>query len=117
MGACPHWKMPPSWPVLINGYDLTRLEGDLAYLTRRRLTPPDGPTASPSQVDGAVGEDVLIPHLADTMLAPVQLRPSPAGRLASIVFKLPLVSIEVILADGAVHTYSFVPEMARSAFL
>jgi hypothetical protein len=115
-GRLPSLEDGHSWLALINGYELEKLDGDLALLRRR-----DGKAEDPAPVAAelsvhALGQEVAVPK-AGSLLAEIDVRKTLLGRLASIVFKSPELAIEVTLASGAQRRYRFVAGMAGAPVL
>jgi len=115
-GRLPSLEDGHSWLALINGYELEKLDGDLAMLRRRDEKAEDvAPVAAELSVH-ALGQEIAVPK-AGSLLAEIDVRKTFLGRLASIVFKSPELAIEVTLASGAQRRYRFVAGMAGAPVL
>jgi hypothetical protein len=106
-----------SWPELLTCYDVREVEWPFALLKRSpvprawRLTP---------LVDTPIrfGEVVPIPPSTnDPIWATIDIDRTFWGRIASTLYKPPILSLTIVTPDGRPATYRLVPGMARSGFL
>ena len=110
-----------SWPALltefrVDGYDRAL---DTALLRRQPGAPPAA-APGPTLLDGwhRLGEDVALPASPTGLAwATLDLEPTPAGRLASLLFRPPLLTITVRYANGPVERFRLVSGLARAGFL
>jgi hypothetical protein len=110
-----------SWPALltefrVQGYDRAL---DTAVLRRQ---PNAGPPPTPGLVllDGRhrLGEEVGLPEFASGLAwATLDIEPTFAGRLASLLFRPPLLTITIRYANGTVEQARLVSALARAGFL
>ncbi len=110
-----------SWPALltefhVDGYDSSL---DMAVLRRRpgvRASVSDGPIFDSGR--HAVGETVPIPPSPTGLAwATLDLRPTLLGRLATFLFRPPILSITIRYATGPAEHYHFLSALGRSGFL
>ncbi len=110
-----------SWPALLTGF---RVEGydralDMALL-RRQPGAPAAASLGAALLDGrhGLGEEVALP-VSPTGLAwaTLDIEPTPAGRLASLLFRPPLLTITIRYANGPVERFRLVSALARAGFL
>ena len=110
-----------SWPALLTEF---RVEGydralDMALLRRQ----PSAPSAAPPGsvlLDGQhrLGEDVALPASPTGLAwAVLDVEPTLAGRLASLLFRPPLLTINIRYANGPVERFRLVSALARAGFL
>jgi hypothetical protein len=108
-----------SWPALINGYSLWRLQGQSAYL-RKRTT--DNNEMARGEVDlydarHEFGEEVTLPESNDPLFARIDIQPTLLGRALSVLYKLPELHIAMQLRDGRVKHYRVISSMMKTDFL
>ena len=115
-GRLPSLEDGHSWLALINGYELEKLDGDLALLRRRNTRAEDAAPATGEFSLHTLGQEVVVPR-AGALLAEIDVRKTFLGGLASTAFKSPQLAIEVTLASGARRRYRFVPGMAVAPIL
>ena len=110
-----------SWPALltefrVDGYDRAL---DTAVLRRQ----PGARAAAPSDpalLDGQyrLGEGVALPASPTGLAwATLDVQPTLAGRLASLLFRPPLLTITIRYANGSVERSRLVSALARAGFL
>ena len=110
-----------SWPTLLTEFRVASYDRalDMALLRRqdgRRAAVP----AEPALVDGtySLGEDVELPASSTGLAwATLDVEPTTAGRLASVLFRPPLLAITIRYANGPVERYRLVSNLARAGFL
>jgi hypothetical protein len=115
-GRLPSLEDGHSWPILINDYELEKLDGDLAILGRRSEPAAGIPEPKGEFATHAMDQAIAVPKTG-AVLAEIDVRRTLLGRLASIVFKSPELAIELTLASGAQRRYRFVAGMAGAPFL
>lgn len=110
-----------SWPALlsafsVHGYDRAL---DMALLQRRPGVPAAQPSG-PSLLEGRFRFDqqVPLPAAPESLLwATLDIQPTLAGRLASLLFRPPILYIVIRYQDGPVETFRLLTGLARAAFL
>jgi hypothetical protein len=106
-----------SWPALLHRYQLAGTAGEALVLGKRAdataLPPPQAQQAGRHRF----GERVVLPASAKLLYASLDIQPSLAGRLASILFKSGELEIRLTLADRSSRKYRLIAGMARSSFL
>lgn len=110
-----------SWPTLLTEFRVDSYDRALETALLRRH--PGMPQAAPPGTvlfDGQhhLGEDVMVPVLpAGLAWAVLDLQPTLAGRLASLLFRPPLLTITIRYANGPVEKFRLVSALARAGFL
>jgi hypothetical protein len=118
-GRLPSLEDGLSWPALINGYSLQRLEGQSAYLRKR--------TRGNEGIGGVrddfynekheLGEEVSVPEANDPLFARVEITPTLLGKIWGALFKPPQLYISMRLRDGRVTKYRVISNMMKTDFL
>lgn len=103
------------WPDFIRRYEPDSIDGNLLVLRRRALPKPEifGPGRL---VNATFGEKITITEDAP-VFAKIHIEKSALGKALSAIFRLPIVSMQVKLADGTDNEYRIVPPMAASGFV
>lgn len=118
-GRLPALEDGPSWPLLMNNYQVTGADASFLYMKRR--SDPAGDRASTTIYSGrhALGSEVPLPATgaSDTVFAEIEVEASWLGRLWTILYKPPELRIAVDVTGGEPRTYRFVPGMARAGFI
>jgi len=105
-----------SLPTLISNYALVHLDHDLAYLKRQ----PGDVIPVFQQLTRAqplLGDEYELPPADAPLQIAISLHKTLVGHIFSFLHRLPLVLMQVRLADGEVYRYRFVPSMAESGFI
>ena len=116
-GRFPSLEDGPSWPALAGRYRFRGFAQDYAVLDRIEDTAPAvlaAPTASASH---AFGEPIALPPSLPFAWVDLQFHPTLPGRVASALFKLPLLWMDVTTADGRTRSFRLVAGMASAGFL
>ena len=109
-----------SWPALLGAF---RVEGydralETAVLRRRPGALPPAPGSTLTEGAYGVGEAVALPALPGGLAwATLDIQPTLAGRLATFLFRPPLLMITIRYADGAVEQSRLISGLARLGFL
>jgi hypothetical protein len=119
-GRLPAGEDGPSWPALLSRYDAIGYDGaaDIVWLRRA-----DGPAAPPVpgpvllRAGARMGTPVALPASGAAIWARIDIRPTPAGRLARLLLSAPAPRLRLIFADGHSRGFRLVPGMARAGFL
>lgn len=108
-----------SWPALVLGYRVARVGRDMLLLERKSQQPIDATarTRTLATSTAALGEPVHVPAAQGLVMAKVDVRLSPLGRLADALFKPGQLDIAVPLRNGDVRTYRYVARMGQAGFL
>lgn len=115
-GRLPSLEDGYSWPVMASRYTLDRFEKEYAVFTRRAQPEKLGEYVQLAEGGGLLGEVVKVPA-SGPVYATMDVRPTPIGKLISMLFKLPSLKIEVDLPGELKKTYRFIPGMAQTPFL
>jgi len=108
-----------SWPALINGYAMQKLDGQAAYF-RRRTAGQKPRVATQSDLYTAkheFGEEVSLPESSGPLFARMEIKPTFIGRILSFLFKPPQLYISMRLRDGRVKTYRALSNVMKADFL
>lgn len=119
-GRLPSTEDGLSWPALLSEFRVTSydLGQDLALLQRE----PGATTAMPGPplLDGQypLGTELPLPALPGGLAwATLDLQPTLLGRLATLVFRPPLLSLTIQYAGGPPERYRLSSDLARAGFL
>lgn len=118
-GRLPSLEDGLSWPALINGYSLRKLDGQSAYL-RRRTTESANLAGVEDDLYSArheLGEEVTLPESSDPLFANIDIEPTLLGRVLSALYKLPELHLTTRLRDGRVKEYRVISNMMKTDFL
>jgi hypothetical protein len=108
-----------SWPTLINGYFLRKLDKQSAYL-RKRTTDNNDLTGAEVDLYNArheLGKEVALPESNDPLFANIDIQPTLLGRALSALYKLPELHMTMQLRDGRVRNYRVISTMMKTDFL
>ncbi len=116
-GHYPAMEDGPSWPALLGQYRFRAFSR--AYAVLDRVEGAQASTMDPPRLIGfrSFGEAIAVPHDSPFVWARMQFHPSLLGRVVSVLFKLPLITIAVATADGQIKTFRLVSGMADAGFL
>jgi hypothetical protein len=118
-GRLPSLEDGLSWPALINGYSLMKLEQQSLYLRMRAAGQKLVPVMD-SDLHAArhkFGEEVSLPEAKGPLFARLELKPTLLGRILGVFFKPPELHISVRLRDGKVKRYRALSNMMGTDFL
>jgi hypothetical protein len=115
-GRIPTLEDAYSWPLLLSRYAVHENLGDRLWLT---LTPlSSGTLVLGRQEEANMPFEGRVPvPFTGPVWASVDIRPNLFGRLALLLFKLPIITAELSFSDGSVIYRRLVPEMARGGFI
>lgn len=105
-------------PVLLEGYDSTRLGEELLWL-RRRSQPRALRREDLGSADGELGRWIEVPNAAGgaAIWVEIGLRPTTAGALLSLALRPPRLELETRDASGGIARHRLIAELAASGFL
>lgn len=114
-GRFPTSAEGPLWPLFFERYEVKGEAAGNVWMARR-------PTALPTLLGPARQSrgslDAPIPVPGDTPLfVRIDVQRNVMGRLATIAFRPPILTLLVTTSDGRSTPYRFVPEIAREGFL
>jgi hypothetical protein len=113
----PAFEDGESWPQLLRAFEVVAIAGDYAVLGRR-AAPVDVGIARPIlSTMMTVGSRTPLPSGSAPLWATIQVRPTLLGRLVSLLYKLPPLSMRLTYPDRSDATYRFVPGIASAGFL
>ena len=120
-GRYPSLDDGASWPLLMRAYSPTkRLQQDFLLLERNQLLEGSPelspPTYAPEQTI-RLGQRVQLPAGEDNRYVRFRFHKTLIGRAQSVVYKTPILIMQVELADGNKAMYRLVPGMAEAGFL
>ena len=116
-GRYPAMEDGPSWPALLAQYRFRSFSQLYAVLDR--VEGAAAGTVDPPVASGirAFGETIAVPGDIPFVWVKMQFHPTRLGRLISMVFKRPLLQMDVITADGQTKTFRLVAGMTSAGFL
>jgi hypothetical protein len=116
-GRYPSLTDGASWPTLFARYQETGADHGVVVLTRRsepRSTSEE--TLGVAQLE--LGDFVTVPHSSDHVVwVKIGIEPSWFGRLLAVLWRMPVVEIQVEYVDGRNARFRLVPDMAAAGFL
>ena len=106
-----------SWPALLSHYDLQAFADPFVVLARRAAA--HSASIGEPVLQGAFPFDteIVLPPGVDDVWATFDFHPLRTGRLASLLFKRPLLSIVVTYRDGTERTYRMIGGIGAGGFL
>ena len=107
----------PSWPALAGQYRFRGFAQDYAVLDRVEGAQPATIAAPAASGSHAFGEAITVPPDLPFAWAELKFHPTLPGRVASALFKLPLLWMDVTTADGRTRSFRLVAGMANAGFL
>ncbi|WMJ67731.1 hypothetical protein [Stenotrophomonas sp. 24(2023)] len=116
-GRYPSIEDGASWLPLLGTFAPVAIEGEFAVLERR---PGNGSALVPGngvQVAAVLGQEVPVPAWDDPVWITLDIQPTLAGRLASMAYKAPPLSLWVRYENGDTARFRLVAGMARTGFL
>jgi hypothetical protein len=115
-GRVPTLEDAHSWPLFLSRYAVHGNLGDRLWLT---LIPHSSGTLALGRQEEAntTFEGRVSVPFTGPVWASVDIRPNLLGRLGLLLFRLPIVTVELSLSDGSVIYRRLVPEMARGGFI
>lgn len=106
-----------SWPLLLSRYHFTGYAGAAAILQRRSAA---GRFQLQPLFTGQYPMDrrVALPKPAGSILwAEIEIRPTLAGRIVNLVYKLPLLYLSLQYPGGGSETYRYIEGMGETGFV
>jgi hypothetical protein len=105
-----------SWPVLLNSFVPVKLADDTLYLQRGEAV-ADADRTPIHEATHWFHETVHLPAIDQVLFAQLRFKKTLVGRLASILFKVDPLNVEVSLADGTTRTFRVIPGMTETGFV
>ncbi len=118
-GRLPALEDGASWPALLTRYKFVGLSNGLAIL-RKRATPATlKPFGDQPNVTGnfRLGQLISLPGNLPLVWATIDISPTLAGRLVTLLFKPPQLSISYVFANGGRQTFRYIAGMGAAGFL
>ena len=106
-----------SWLPLLGMYSPVSLEGGYAVLERGSPAGQALRPGTPVTVQATLGRDVAVSGWERPVWASIDIRPTLAGKLATVLYKSPRLTLKVRYEDGGTAEYRLVASMAKSGFL
>ncbi|MCW6511417.1 hypothetical protein [Lichenifustis flavocetrariae] len=107
----------PSWPALLGQYRFRSFAKGYAVLDRINGASPASIGAVMTSGSFAFGKPVQVPLTAPFVWATMTFHPTLLGSLASILYKLPPLTMSVTTTDGQTKDYRLIAGMASAGFL
>jgi hypothetical protein len=118
-GRFPSLEDGLSWPAIINGYSLVKLDPLAAYLRKRTTAQRNDPVKASDlyRAKHVFGEEVSLPEAKDPLFAKLELAPTMFGKILGAFYKPPQLYISVRLRDGKAIKYRAFSNMMGTDFL
>lgn len=118
-GRFPALDDGPSWPELLTRYEPVAAVGRRFLRLDRATQPRRFSLEALTDREVHLGQRVALDGIAagEPIWAKVELRPTRIGRLQSILYKSPTVTLSIETANGVRRTYRFLPALAAAGFL
>jgi hypothetical protein len=104
-----------SWPDLLNLYQITGVQDDVAVLKRRPASPVMAMSCSTSMF--RLGAPVPLPADMPVVWAQIGLRPAPLGAALALLFRLPQLRVTYSIPGGADQSFRYVAGMGAAGFV
>ena len=106
----------PLWPMLIARYEPMGMVRDYA-LFRQRKRPIEGLLGRPVETVASFDQDVRFPRPGEAAFVKIEIRQNLFGRIASLIYKTPGISMEVSFQDNRRIRYRLVADIAREGMV
>ncbi len=106
-----------SWPALLTLYRPHQVVGDFIHLRRVHGAVLGTPRYAGQASRHALGAWISLPPSATPTWAEIDLQPTTAGRMATVLLKSSRLRLTVRLANGSVRSFHFVAAVARGGFM
>lgn len=106
----------PSWPTLMQRYEVASLANDFLLL-RKRKSFSDMPLTQELQQSMRIGIPFPIMNIKENIYARLKFKETLTGRLANIFFKTTSIQLELETTDGVRKSFRLIPKMAEAGFL
>jgi hypothetical protein len=105
-----------SWPLILTRYDLADAKRPMLLL--RKTTHPRNVSVVPvATLSAKLNDWIGVPQIDDPVWVTIDIKPTIARSLCSMLYKPCNISLVVKTRDGAIKRMGIVPEMARAGFL
>ena len=115
-GRFPSLEDGLSWPAIFDNYMLTKLDNNIAYLSKKKIMKRKSNFNDIYQGQQKVGDKVLIPESSLPLYAEIDINPNLFGRLLGIAFKPTPLMIKVRLKNDSLIVYRVIANMMKSGF-
>lgn len=105
-----------SWPEIWTKYKLDEKTGEYLIL-RHSNTPLSYSIRKVKELDAKFGDIISTPDINGLIWVEIEIKHTLLGRLMRFLFKLPELSVKVILNDGEEKVFRIIPEMIKTGFL
>lgn len=106
----------PSWPAIMQGYEIADLYGDFIHLRKRGLI-SDTPQRPVLRQTIKIGTPFPIKKSTGGIYARLKLKKTLAGRLANLLYKTTSIQLLIETHDGNKKIFRFIPQMAEAGFI
>jgi hypothetical protein len=105
-----------SWPILLEDYSVSGFSGRYAVLDHGSS---GGKVTFGPEVTRivATGKTIALDTAKKPIWAKIDIQPTWLGRIASLVYKLPLLTLNTRYEDGSSRLYRLIPGIASEGFL
>ena len=116
-GRYPALAEGPLWPDILRYYEPASKAGDLLVLRRRQQPIAELLLGPKITAKSRFDERIVVPDSSDPQFIKLAIRKTTWGRLASLLFRSPLVSMQVTYDDGRAESFRIIPAIAAKGFL
>ncbi|MCF7749378.1 hypothetical protein KQ945_01370 [Bacillus subtilis subsp. subtilis] len=106
-----------SWLSLLGSYTPVKLDGDYAVLARTDPARPALVPNAPVKVNAVLGQEFAVVGWDRPVWVTMDIRPTVAGRVFSILFKAPKLSLRVRYEDNTTADFRLIAGMVKTGFL
>ncbi len=112
------WDTPDTWRAIVERYELDpRRPRPGSIVLRKRARPAAFHLEKAGERTFSLNEPLDVPRGPGWLLAELHIEPSPLGRIAAAVWRVPPLFAETTYADGAKKTWRLVPSTASGGLL
>jgi hypothetical protein len=105
-----------SWPDIWTRYDPIDVSGDYLVLTRR-TTARVVRTVPIVTTDVSFSEPLKVPHISRLTWVAIDVKKTVLGSFVDLLFKLPILKLDLTMADGSTRIARIVPNVASGGFV
>ncbi len=107
-----------SWAAMLDNYTVSESANEWVHLTKKsREIRTESKYVTLGTVSANLGDDVLVPPATGPIFVEINQRLSAAGKLISVVYKVPSLTLKVRMRNGQVSVYRVNANMMETGFL